>query len=119
MPPFRELRRAHEADRVADVAPLVEALAAHLVGEPGPRHGLLERRQLRVHPHQHGDLGRRDARGNQPPRLGHERQQLGVVVAIRPDRRHGPGDRLVARAFDRPVAAMSRFASASTSGVER
>ena len=115
-----EPRAPQARDRPLDLRPVVEADAAHLVGEPGPGQRRLDRLDLGVHPDQHGDLGGRDAVADQPPHRRDDRRRSSasadayfVIVGS------GPPARSVVSRFDRPSAAISRLASSRTCGVER
>ena len=73
-----DLRRPDHANSVPDVAPLMEALPAHLVRKSGDGQCVLDGHELRVHPDEHGNLRGRDALRQQPLRLGRDRKQLRI-----------------------------------------
>ncbi len=83
-------RAPHEVDRAADLGPVEEPDAADLVREPGPGQPGLDRRQLGVHPQQHGDLRGRHATGHPRPDPGDQRGQLGRLGLVALDGRRRP-----------------------------
>ena len=80
-----------EPQRLADLAPLEEALAADAERDPGLREGRLDRRELGVHPDQDRDLGGRRPARHEPADRRREQGELGVPVGAAPDRRRRPG----------------------------
>ena len=114
-----EARAAPQDERSRpDLGPVEEPDAAHLVRDRGPGQGRLDRRDLRVHPDQHRDLGGRDAVPDQPPDRGDDARRA------RRRRRRGASDRRLRagtagspRAVSTaPSAARSRLASSRTCG---
>ena len=85
-----EAGSADEIDRTADVRPVEEADAAHLIGDAGPGEFSFDRRELGVDPDQDRDLGRRDPFGDARPDPGGKGRQLRGLGPMT-ERPSGPG----------------------------
>ena len=98
-----KLGPADEVDRAADLGPVEEALAAHLVRDPRPGQRVLDRGELGVDPDEDGDLGRRDAVADQLARSSATRAVSSAAsVPWRATTGSGPAGRVATRRFARP-----------------